>query len=109
LSSIGVEAAVAMTGEEAIEKARQADFDLILMDVQLPDMTGFEVSRRIHQLEESSGKTPSVIIALTGCSSDEDKEAAAASGMDDYLTKPVSIDVLKEHLSRALSRKNHQP
>jgi PAS domain S-box-containing protein len=107
LSSIGVEAAVAMTGEEAIEKARQTDFDLILMDVQLPDMTGFEVSNRIHQLEESSGKKLSVIIALTGCSSDEDKEAAAASGMDDYLTKPVSIDVLKEHLSRALSRKNH--
>jgi PAS domain S-box-containing protein len=108
LSSIGVEAAVAMTGTAAIEKARQTDFDLILMDVQLPDMTGFEVSRRIHQLEESSGKRPSVIIALTGCSSDQDKEAAAASGMDGFITKPVSIDVLKEHLYRALSRKNHQ-
>jgi CheY-like chemotaxis protein len=106
LASIGVQAVAAMTGQEAIKKASENNFDFILMDVQLPDMTGFEASKSIRKMEERSCRPVSIIIALTGCSSAEDREAAVAVGMDDFLTKPVSIEILKERLIRALSNRS---
>ena len=103
LSSLGAKAVAAMTGREAIAKANAEYFDLILLDLQLPDLSGFEVCQQIREQQRSRGKKRSKIIALTGYSSPSDKEEAAAAGMDDFLTKPVPIEVLRQHLSDTLS------
>lgn len=105
LISMGVCAVSAKDGEEAIARATGEDFDLILMDVQLPDMTGYEAAETIRKHQEAAGKPKNVIIALTGYSSSDDKESSIAVGMNDFLTKPVSIEVLKERLIKWLSKK----
>jgi CheY-like chemotaxis protein len=102
LTSMGISAVSAKDGEEAIAKAMAEDFDLILMDVQLPDMTGYDAAQEIRRYQAATGKPKNTIIALTGYSSSDDKEASIRAGMDDFLTKPVSLDVLKERLIKWL-------
>lgn len=109
LSSLGVQAACAATGDEALSRVSAENFDLILMDVMLPDMTGFEAAQKIRELERLKGKPRSVIIAFTGCSSQSDKEEAAAAGMDGFLTKPADIESLKQRLVSSLYSRNPQP
>ncbi len=106
LGIIGVQAETASTGEQAIEKARAGNFDLILMDVHLPDMTGYQAAQRIRELEIADGRPRTIIIALTGVTH-EHKEQAALAGMDDFLSKPVSIDLLRTHLMRSLSNRRN--
>jgi two-component system sensor histidine kinase/response regulator len=78
----------AVDGVEAVEIASQESFDLILMDVQMPEMDGFEAARRIRLAEHKTGKhTP--IVALTAHAMDGDRERCLEAGMDDYLSKPL--------------------
>lgn len=102
LAIIGVECEAAVTGKEAIEKAGKARFDAILLDVHLPDMTGYEVAREIRKLEECQGRPKSAIIALTGCTATVLGEQPDATIMDDFLEKPVTIDHLRARLLQAL-------
>lgn len=103
LGIIGVQSEAATTGKQAIEKAKTGRFDLILMDVHLPDMTGYEAARKIREAEQSGELSRAIIIALTGCATEEYREQAASAGMDDFLSKPVSIALLREHLLKALA------
>jgi two-component system sensor histidine kinase/response regulator len=78
----------AVDGVEAVEITSQGSFDLILMDVQMPEMDGFEAARRIRLAEHKTGKhTP--IVALTAHAMDGDRERCLEAGMDDYLSKPL--------------------
>jgi two-component system sensor histidine kinase/response regulator len=78
----------AVDGVEAVEITGQESFDLILMDVQMPEMDGFEAARRIRLAEHKTGKhTP--IVALTAHAMDGDRERCLEAGMDDYLSKPL--------------------
>jgi two-component system, sensor histidine kinase and response regulator len=78
----------AADGVEAVEISRSESFDLILMDVQMPEMDGFEAARRIRQAEHETGRhTP--IVALTAHAMDGDRERCLEAGMDDYLSKPL--------------------
>ena len=87
----------AATGREAVEAFSDGLFDLILMDVQMPEMDGFEATRRIRELEEASGRhTP--IVAMTAHAMAGDRERCLAAGMDNYVSKPLR----KEDLLRAL-------
>ncbi|HWY39667.1 MAG TPA: response regulator, partial [Chthoniobacterales bacterium] len=87
----------AATGREAVEAFRNGSFDLILMDVQMPEMDGLEATRRIRELEEATGgHTP--IVAMTAHAMAGDRERCLAAGMDDYVSKPLR----KEDLLRAL-------
>ena len=87
----------AATGREAVEAFSDGCFDLILMDVQMPEMDGFEATRRIRELEEMAGGRTR-IVAMTAHAMAGDRERCLAAGMDDYVSKPLR----KEDLLRAL-------
>jgi len=83
---------VATTGQAAVTKWKQEDFDLVLMDVQMPEVNGVAATREIRSMEEED---PVPIIALTARASKEDRNECLRAGMDDYLAKPVSIEALR--------------
>jgi CheY-like chemotaxis protein len=87
----------AANGREAVEAFSDGAFDLILMDVQMPEMDGFEATRRIRELEESTGGHIR-IAAMTAHAMAGDRERCLAAGMDDYVSKPLR----KEDLLRIL-------
>ena len=84
----------AENGAIGVEKARETRFDLILMDIHMPMMDGYEAIRRIRQWEESHGLKRTPIIAFTGSSFDEDIQRALDSGADLHVSKPVLRDDL---------------
>ena len=91
----GYQVRVAEDGAQAVAIYRQApqDYDLILMDIQMPHMDGFEATRAIRQWEER-GEPPIPIIALTAHAMKGDRERMLQEGMDDYLAKPIQADDL---------------
>ncbi|THF58055.1 diguanylate cyclase [Pseudothauera rhizosphaerae] len=101
LRKMGLEAVHARNGEAGIEAFKSERPDLVLLDVIMPGMDGFEVARRIRQLEKDGMWTP--IIFLTARTGDEDLERGIEVGGDDYLIKPVSEIVLKAKV-RAMQR-----
>jgi CheY-like chemotaxis protein len=84
----------AENGAIAVEKARASRFDLILMDIHMPMMDGYEAIRRIRQWEEGHGLARTPIIAFTGSAFDEDVQRALDSGADLHVSKPVRKDDL---------------
>jgi two-component system, sensor histidine kinase and response regulator len=97
---------VANNGREAIDLIRQRDFDLVLMDVQMPVMDGFQATAAIRSMEED-GKTRLPIVAMTAHAMREDRERCLRSGMDAYLAKPVDsreMIALVERLARPAGR-----
>jgi PAS domain S-box-containing protein len=101
LQRMGLAAELANNGREALEKVRQERYDAVLMDLQMPEMDGFEATRRIRALEQ--GRTLP-IIALTASKLLEDGEAARRAGMDGYLAKPVHVDALLAELLRCIEQ-----
>ncbi|WP_181404561.1 ATP-binding protein [Asticcacaulis tiandongensis] len=99
LQKLGCTFETANTGFAAIEKWRQGDFDIILLDLQMPDMDGLTVARRIRQMEREAGARPVKIVALTAHAFTNDREKALSAGMDGYLTKPYTIHSLSQVLS----------
>lgn len=94
LSALGISAVTVPDGKEALEVigASEEKFDIIFMDVQMPEMDGLEATRLIREKEQSDGRMRTPIIALTAS---REKDAALASGMDDFLFKPVLLDALR--------------
>ena len=99
LERMGHRTTVAVDGLEAVDKWSQTPFDLILMDVQMAGVDGFEAARRIRSRELAAG-TRIPIIALTACAMSGDRELCIEAGMDDYLSKPVSREALEYALAR---------
>lgn len=98
LTKLGHEVVVTNNGLEAFEAVQQRRFDLVLMDMQMPEMDGLEATQQIRMLDGLVANTP--IIALTANTQEADYEAVMASGMNDYLSKPVNIEALKRALSK---------
>jgi len=96
LTKLGFVTVMAANGSEAVAKSREQQFDAILMDVQMPDMDGFTATREIRRFEKK--RTP--IIALTANAMIEDRERSLEAGMDDYISKPMKLDVLTRTLAR---------
>jgi PAS domain S-box-containing protein len=89
LEKNGFQAVLVENGQQAVETFNPDTFDIILMDVQMPEMDGFEATRKIRQIEEQNGgHIP--IIAMTAYATEGDRERCLASGMDDYVSKPIS-------------------
>ncbi len=85
-------------GEEAVSTVEENDpFDLILMDVMMPDVDGYEATKRVRAIADSA-KANVPIIAMTGDVSDEDITTALKSGMNDHIAKPVDSDILTEKI-----------
>jgi len=91
LAKLGCQVQLATQGAEALEWLEQADFDMVLMDCNMPVMDGYEASRRIRQ----SGRWPELpIVALTANAMPEERERCRAAGMNDYLAKPFRREEL---------------
>ena len=97
LNKLGYKPEQATNGLEAVQKVQKHHFDVVLMDVQMPEMDGLEATRAIKKLKE---RHP-FIIAVTANAMTEDKEACLEAGMDGYLSKPFKIEALKEVLKGA--------
>ena len=102
LEILGCRVSAAEKGRIAVEKVTAEDFDLILMDVQMPELDGHDATRQIRQLESVTNKPRNPIVALTANAMKGDREKCMAAGMDDYLSKPVRKSDLRAALLRWL-------
>ena len=102
LQQMGYRADLASNGIEAIESIERQGYDIVLMDVQMPEMDGLEATRRIVE-RWPDGARPR-IVAMTANAMQGDREACLAAGMDDYVVKPVRVDALVEALMQATER-----
>jgi len=96
LNKLGYKPEIADNGLEALQAVTQKSFDLILMDVQMPEMDGLEATRKIRL---RAGDQP-VIIAMTANAMQGDREECMTAGMDDYISKPVKIEILVNLLEK---------
>jgi len=95
-----------LSGEEAVEKFNKEWFDVILLDLMLPGLSGFETTRLIRKTgDEVYGQQP-LIIALTANTLDNDRERCLKAGMDDYLSKPFNINEFIHILEKMIIGKN---
>ncbi len=105
LHRAGIEVSLARDGAEAVQMAQPGRFDAVLMDIQMPNMDGLEATRSIRK-NTALDNLP--IIAMTANAMSGDREDCLAAGMNDYITKPIQIDVLYTTLAR-WTRRNVQP
>jgi len=105
LQAMGYQFVIAQNGIEAIDQAREQKPDLILMDIQMPEMDGLEATRRLRN-ETDLAKIP--IIALTALAMPGDRERCLAAGVDEYLSKPVSFAKLTKTIEMQLQRVNDE-
>jgi len=99
LRRLGCVVEVAMNGREAVELTAKRVYDLVFMDIQMPEMDGIEATRLIRERERSTGKHLP-IVAMTAHAMEGDREHCLAAGMDDYLSKPVKIDLLAQMVEK---------
>jgi two-component system sensor histidine kinase/response regulator len=98
LRRIGCEVVFAVDGREAVQLVTQREYGLVLMDCQMPEMDGFEAARAIRRGGGRFADLP--IVALTANVLPSDREACLAAGMNDFLAKPVKLDVLRAAIQR---------
>jgi PAS domain S-box-containing protein len=103
LTKLGLHVSLVHDGQQAVDYVtKNAWPDLILMDLQMPVMDGYSATKNIRQWESTNKRAPVPIIALTADAFEEDRQNCHAVGMNDFLTKPVSIDALRRALARWL-------
>ncbi|MHA1598435.1 MAG: response regulator [Alphaproteobacteria bacterium] len=102
MRQLGVEVDIASSGIEALGMIDANAYDLVFMDIHMPDMDGLEVTRRIRARESEGGGGHLTVVALTAISKDEDKQDCSDAGMDDHIGKPLIRERLKEILERYL-------
>jgi CheY-like chemotaxis protein len=100
LQKLGYEITIVDGGVDAVEACRSGHFDAILMDVMMPDMDGYQATAEIRALEAARGGPHTPVIGLSARAMDGDREIALAAGFNDYLTKPLREDDLKDALER---------
>ncbi len=98
LTRMGHRVHLVANGHQAVEAVRRGDYDLVLMDLQMPGMDGMEATQAIRALGDERAALP--IVAMTANAFEEDRQACLAAGMDDYVAKPIDI----EQLARVIAR-----
>jgi CheY-like chemotaxis protein/HPt (histidine-containing phosphotransfer) domain-containing protein len=105
LDGLGHEVEVAKSGVEAVELFARSTFDLVLMDIQMPEMDGEEATRRLRAIEAGrGGRVP--IVAMTAHAMKGDRERFLEAGMDEYISKPISPERLREVVRTLVSRES---
>jgi signal transduction histidine kinase/DNA-binding response OmpR family regulator len=102
LERLGYRADVAANGLEALEALERQPYDVVLMDVQMPEMDGLEATRHIRR--EWPGEQGPRIIAMTANAMQEDRQVCLTAGMDDYVSKPIRVEELVEALNKCQPR-----
>jgi len=102
LTGLGVTVELAQNGVEALTLWERNQYDLILMDCQMPEMDGYQATGLIREAERESGNSRLPIIALTANAMSDDRQRCIAAGMDDYLAKPFSKEQIRHLLERWL-------
>ncbi|MFN2370751.1 MAG: ATP-binding protein [Candidatus Krumholzibacteriia bacterium] len=98
LKMLGCTVEVAGNGAEALDLLQRSDFDLVCMDCQMPEMDGYETTRRIRELSGTKARVP--VVAMTANALSGDRRACFASGMDDFLSKPINKATLSAMLAK---------
>jgi len=103
LSDKGLQVKLAQNGQKAVEMARSTAYDLILMDVQMPEMDGLEATRLIRSMDIGSSASEAIpILAMTANVFAEDRQACLDAGMDDFVAKPVEPEILYATIAKWL-------
>ncbi|MEL6730211.1 MAG: response regulator [Bacteroidota bacterium] len=97
LSKLGLTVDIAPNGAEAVKSVEQVQYDLIFMDIQMPEMDGITATKEIRRRSPHPGQRP-IIIAMTANAMDSDREACLAAGMDDFLAKPVKKELIEHKI-----------
>jgi len=100
LQKAGCQVDVAGNGLEAVKAWQQNQYRAILMDCHMPEMDGYEATRRIRELERAGDLPRTRIVAMTASAMQCDRELCLAAGMDDFISKPVDVDELKNALTK---------
>lgn len=100
LTVLGLSPDSAENGIEAVEKAKAKRYDLILMDIRMPYMDGYDATKEIRKL----GDPQPIVIALTASVQEKDRKRSLEAGMDDYLSKPLEFSVLEKTLRAYLTK-----
>ena len=93
IEKLGYKAIAVPCGGKAVEELLRNPVNLVLMDIQMPNVDGFEATKRIRQIEQKEGREHMPIVALTA---EATRQTCLAAGMDDYCQKPVLIDQLRD-------------
>ena len=109
LGKLGVRAEVAANGAEVLKALETIPYDLVLMDVQMPEVDGLEATRRIRRPESAVLNHRVPVIAMTARAFQSDREECLQAGMDDYVTKPVEVTALVNALVKWLKPKGQDP
>jgi two-component system, sensor histidine kinase and response regulator len=104
LEKMGHRVVLARNGREACAAWRDGSFDVILMDVQMPEVDGVEATQLIRAAEAAGGRRRTPILAVTANAMAGDRERLLAAGMDDYISKPYKVETLREAVSRLATR-----
>ena len=105
LNHLGYQADIVNNGVEVVKAIAEKSYDLILMDIQMPEMDGLEATKYIRKQEAESQLPPILIVAMTANATDDDQNLCRDAGMNDYISKPIQIAKLKNLLQHYASLK----
>lgn len=106
IEKTGHRVSVVDNGKKAFEEFKNGEYDVILMDIQMPQLDGLQATKKIREEEKNTNRHPTTIIAVTAHAMSGDREKCIDAGMDDYITKPIEEKALMEKIT--LARKKNE-
>ena len=100
LSKLGYSCDLAADGQEVLDALHRSLYDILFLDIQMPRLDGYETARKIHQIFDANARP--WIIAMTAHAMQGDQEKCLAAGMDDYLSKPITLKAIMSAMERAM-------